>query len=167
MPLTKSQLKLLFSQKRYWYHVSTTLRKRQVLLTPWDEGDGFNRGQDEPQGKRICVAPTIEQCITAIPYYLSANCSIYRTKDEVKASPPVGVWDAHITEEGWLTTPTEFILIGKLNFELVEKKLNIDNVIEEAASDGNEKNSRKVLRWWRRAKIERFIKHLTSKPKKV
>ena len=150
--------KSLYDSKRYWYHVSTTLRKKVEHLTPWDEDDGFNRGGEEPEGKRICVAPTVEQCITALPYSFDAHCTIYRTKRKVKAEKPVKVYDAPVTQEGWILVPTTFIKIGKLKFEDIEKKLGIENVIEEEASGGEIKDSRKVLRWWKKANLKRFIK---------
>lgn len=156
MPKKKS----VYGTVRYWYHVSTTLTKKEEHLIPWDEENGFNRGGDEPLGKRICVAPSIEQCITAIPYSLDTVCTIYRTAKKVRATKPVNVYDVPVTQEGWLMKPTLFIKIGKLKFEEVEKKLELDNVIEEAASEGELNGSRKVLRWWKKADVKRFIKRV-------
>jgi hypothetical protein len=156
MPLKSKDL---YSKKRYWYHVSTTLKKKTVHLVPWDDIKGFNRASHEPEGNRICVAPTIEQCITAIPYYLHTKIVIYRTKDEVIAKRPRRVFDSKVTNEGWLVEPTTFVRIGTLNFAHVEKGLKIDSVIENSADKDQEvENCWKVLRWWRKAKIDRFIK---------
>ena len=148
----------LFTRKRYWYHVSTTLKKRITNLTPWGGKRAINRDPTEPEGKRICVAPTIEQCISAIPYHLGATVGIYRSAERVLATEPIDVFDAKVTEEGWLMKPTKFIKIGSLDFEDVEKALKIDHVIEEVASSGNLKDARYGLRWWRKARIKRFIK---------
>jgi hypothetical protein len=149
----------VYNHKRYWYHVSTTLKRKKLHLIPWDERDGFNRGGIEPPGKRICVAPTIEQCITALPYSFDAEFVIYRTEQRVKPEIPVNVYDSSVTQEGWLLTPTKFIKIGNLKLDDIEKGLEIDNVIEEqAASCGNIKGARKVLRWWKKIKVYRFIK---------
>ena len=149
-----------YNSKRYWYHISTTLKKKVEHLIPWDEDTGFNRGGDEPVGKRICVAPTIEQCITAIPYSLDTYCSIYRTKQKIKADKPSGVFDANITHEGWLLSPTTFVKIGKLDFANIEKTLNIENVIQESAAHGKVKISKEVLKWWKRIDIKQFIKYI-------
>jgi hypothetical protein len=138
--------------------VSTTLKNKHIRLIPWDEREGFNRGGDEPAGKRICVAPSVEQCLTAIPYYLGAVVTIYRTKTPVKASCPIGVYDAVVTQEGWITEPTMFVKLGILKFRDVEIKLGVYNVIEDAASSGDLTESRKVLNWWKKAKIQRLIK---------
>lgn len=147
-----------YSQERYWYHVSTTLKNKHVHLTPWDEDSGSNRGGMEPSGKRICVAPTIEQCLTAIPYYLGSVCNIYRTKTQVNAEKPYDVFDSNITHEGWLHSPTSFIKVGILKFKDVEKKLEIDDVIEEAASLCDIKESKKVLQWWQQANLKKIIR---------
>lgn len=148
----------LFNRKRYWYHVSTTLKKKEETLTPWGNRKGFNRGDHEPDGDRICVAPSIEQCITAIPYTLSASITIYRTKDKVMATLPKDIFDMHITGEGWLQTQTTFVKIGSLDFDYVEEKLNVENVKPQAASLGNTRYSGRVLKWWKKARIKRFIK---------
>lgn len=148
----------LFTRKRYWYHVSTTLNRRNVTLTPWDGDKAVNRDPTEPAGKRICVAPTIEQCIVAIPYHLGATISIYRTKNRELATQPNDVFDAKVTDEGWFTVPTTFVKIGTLDFEDIEESMGIEHVIEEVASGGNIPKTRKSLRWWKKARIKRFIK---------
>lgn len=158
MPHNQCSLDSIYHYRRYWYHVSTTLKDKHITLIPWDEDKGFNRGGTEPLGKRICVSPSVEQCLTAVPYYLGSVFSVYRTKTPVKASCPTDVYDAKVTQEGWLFEPTVFIKIGVLKFKDVEIKLGIDDVIEEAASSANVKSSRKVLKWWRNARIKSLIK---------
>lgn len=148
----------IYNQLRYWYHISTTLGDKHITLIPWDEDSSSNRGGLEPLGKRICVAPTIEQCITAIPYYLGSVCNIYRTKSKIKADAPNNVFDSKITHEGWLYDPTSFIKIGVLKFRDVEKELGISDVIDEAASLSDIKESKKVLQWWQQANIKKLIK---------
>ena len=154
----RSKKRSIYSYKRYWYHVSTTLKNKYVHLIPWDEDKGFNRGGKEPDGKRICVSPTIEQCITALPYYFGAVCNVYRTKLKVIAKKSKGVFDSSVTKEGWLEDPTPFVKIGILRFTDVENHLKVDNVIEEAGSKASISTSKKVLKWWRKARVKRFIK---------
>lgn len=148
----------LYSQRRYWYHVSSTLRKKKETLVPWGSQKAVNRDPTEPPGKRICVAPSIEQCITALPYNYGSIITIYRTQEKLKADMPYDVFDAEVTNEGWLTIPTTFVKLGTLHFDDVEKFLDVEHVIDEAASDGNIRQSRKVLRWWQAAKIHKFIR---------
>jgi len=148
----------LFNRKQYWYHVSTTLKNDEEHLIPWGTRKGFNRSLNEPDGNRICVAPTIEQCITAIPYILTAKITIYRTKSKVIAYKSNKIFDMNVTNEGWLLEPTTFIKIGTLDFEDVEKGLAIEMVIPESATGGVASYSGKVLRWWKKARIKRFIK---------
>ena len=154
----RSKKRSIYSYKRYWYHVSTTLKDKYVHLIPWDEDGGFNRGGGEPAGKRICVSPSVEQCITAIPYYFGAVCNVYRTKHKVIANKPKKVFDSAVTQEGWMEEPTSFVKIGILRFADVENHLKVDNVIEEAGSKASISTSKKVLNWWRKSRVKRFIK---------
>lgn len=149
--------KNLFKTKRHWYHVSTTLKRKKIHLIPWDESKSTNRSGDEPEGARICVAPTIEQCITAIPYYMD-TLYIYKTENMVLPRKAIGVYDAHITDEGWLEEPTTFVKIGTLYLNTLARKLKQEDVISESASSDSLEYCREVLRWWRKSKIDRFIK---------
>jgi len=156
---TKSpRRKSIYKHKRYWYHVSTTLKDKHIRLIPWDEDKGFNRGGCEPDGKRICVAPSVEQCITAVPYILETKFNIYRTKSKLKADRPKDVFDSEVTQEGWLHEPTSFVKIGMINFRDVEDGLDVHHVVGEAASSAEPRQSGKVLKWWKQARIKRFIK---------
>jgi hypothetical protein len=148
--------KTFYKHKRYWYHVSTTLKDKYINMVPWD--DGFNRSSSESTGKRICVSPSIEQCIAAIPYILSQYCNIYRTRKPIVASEPKGIFDSKVTHEGWLHEPTDFVKIGMLKFSDVEKTLGIEQVIGEAASSNDPRQVGKVLKWWKNARIKRIIK---------
>jgi hypothetical protein len=150
--------KTLFSVKRYWYHVSTTLTKRVETLVPWGGMLATNRSPTEPAGRRICVAPSIEQCIVAIPYHYGADVAIYRTQDKELATESNNVFDAKVTDEGWLTKPTTFIKLGTLDFEDIERHFKLEHVIPECASEGQLLRSRKNLQWWKHARIHRFIK---------
>lgn len=154
MPKKKS----VFDSKRYWYHVSTTLNRRRQKLIPWDESKGFNRGGDEPAGNRICVAPTLEQCITAVPYALATIFTIYRTERKVKPVKAKKVYDSEITDEGWLLEPTVMVRVGKLDLSNIEHRLNIENVIESAASEGDVQASRRVYKWWKKINVKKFVK---------
>lgn len=148
-----------YNQKRYWYHVSTTLIKKIETLIPWDNKNGENRCDDEPEGKRICVAPTIEQCITALPYSLLSEFRIYRTERQVIAKKARKVFDAKVTQEAWITTPTVFIKIGDLHTTDVEEGLQVPYVISQAGSEDNVSYSKEVLKWWQTANIQQFIKN--------
>jgi len=158
MPSQTPQKKSLYNRRKYWYHVSTTLKGKHIRLIPWGEDEASNRSGDEPRGKRICVAPTVEQCITAIPYYMATVCTIYRTKSPVEAHRPKNVFDSRVTNEGWLKHPTNFVKIGILKFQDVERGIGVKDVISEAASSDDIKYSKEVLAWWKKAKIKRFIK---------
>lgn len=150
--------KSIYNKKRYWYHISTTLKRKQVRLIPWDNYQGFNRAWSEPNDKRICVAPTVAHCLTAVPYCPGNKYEIYRTKTPVKANPPTDIFDAKVTLEGWLQTPTVFVKIGSLRLEDVENGENVYHLITEAASGNQSRLSGKVLAWWKRRNLKKYIK---------
>src|SRR5690348_16373466 len=117
----------LFKRKRYWYHLSDSLNQKVHRLIPWTERQAVNRSATEIPGKRICVAPTIEQCITALPYSPSSEYNIYRTKEKVLANEPIDIFDSKITIEGWICIPTTFVKIRKIDFsKIIEKRFIID-----------------------------------------
>ena len=151
--------KRLYKFPRYWYHLSKTLKEKEITLTPID--DSTNRSYEEPAGARICVAPTIEQCITALTYNLHQTFYIYRTKNIIKAKEPSenAIFDVEITNEGWIEIPMTFVKIGKLDFDRIVDILleNNKEIIEESASSGNVIYCEEVLRWWKKLKVKRFI----------
>lgn len=152
--------KRLFKFPRYWYHLSSRLSDKEVHLIPKD--DSTSRSFEEPPGARICVAPTIEQCIVALPYGHHQTYHIYRTKKRMLAKkPPNGaIFDFSITSEGWIETPATFVKVGIIDFDKITNflsKKDKSDIIEEAASGGGIAYSKEVLNWWKKFKIERFI----------
>lgn len=137
--------KELYRVPRFWYHVSTTLKRKKELLTPRKNDEGFNRCDTEPDVKRICVAPTLEQCLTAVPYGKYDIISIYRTQKKVVAKKSHGVFDSEITQEGWITSPTVFIKMGSISMLKVKNKTKL---ITEAATVGNIQSSQHAYKWW-------------------
>lgn len=101
-----------YSKPRYWYHISTTLCDASLRVIPWDERQAKNRSDAEPTGKRFCVAPSIEQCLVAVPEELG-EFSVYRTLKKVRAVKASGkIFDKHITSESWITKPVDIIRVG-------------------------------------------------------
>jgi hypothetical protein len=147
------RIKFNYNIHRYWYHVSTTLNKPRLKLIPWDNSKGFNRAANEPDVARICVAPTIEQCITAIPYVDWETYNIYRTEKPVAASPPSDVFDSNITQEGWIKVPTVFVKVGKLVLNDVSSRY----IVMESASSNSPQKAGKVLAWWNRQNIRKYV----------
>ena len=152
------QKKCLYTAPRYWYHISTTLNQKLVYLAPRDNSRSFNRGSSEPNDKRICVAPSIEHCLTAVPYMPGEKYFIYRTIRKTKATAPTGIFDAHITLEGWIQTPMMFERIGTISLYDFAEAEDV-NIPEESASGTNYiQQCGKVLKWWQSSKIQRHIK---------
>jgi hypothetical protein len=149
--------KSFYAEPRFWYHVSSTLTRKVETLIPWRNEDGFNRSDNEPNLPRICVAPTIEQCLVALPYRSGSEYSIYRTKMRRKATKPTRVFDANITKEGWLTTKTAFIKIGKFDMGEFSDACG-DNFQRERATNGSVENSKNLLKWWKFMEIHKYIK---------
>lgn len=99
----------------YFYHISPTpiSPENEFFMAP----DHIQAGEDELFGiRRICVAPTIEQCLVAVaPYNPPTKMYVYRTCSVVKKSViPYGVYDAPITQERWVTRKRKFKLVGEL-----------------------------------------------------
>ena len=153
----KLRKKSLFENPRYWYHISTTLNRSRHYLTPWDNSKGFNRNPCVPDVKRSCVAPSVAHCLTAVPYPLGEKFVVYRTEQKVKATQAKDVFDCVVTLEGWIQKPTMFIRIGTLSLSYVAQEEGV-NIISEAASGDSIRQSGKVLKWWQRKKVERYIK---------
>ena len=150
--------KCLYTRPRYWYHISTTLSKQLEYLTPWSNSmKTFNRGPCEPNNERICVAPTVEQCLTAVPYAPGDTFTVYRTARKCKANKPSEVHDAHITGEGWIQEPMMFQRFGVLSLPRLSKSIGKD-IIEEAGSNVCLQRCGKVLKWWQRRNLKRHIK---------
>lgn len=145
----KRLLQELYEKKRYWYHVSTTLKKPLEFLKPRSNDEGFNRSEGEPDIKRICVSPTLSQCLIAIPYRKQNILYIYRTEKQVIAKKSSGVFDSPVTMEGWLTKPTWFVRMGTLDMEkITNSNGKLIKVPSEVASHGCLNFSKILYRWW-------------------
>lgn len=144
----------IYKIPRYWYHLSSTLKHKKELLHPRGNDEGFNRSEDEPNIKRICVSPTIEQCLVAIPYYNREVLSIYRTQKKVMASRPKNVFDYTITDEGWILIDTDFIRIGTLDLGKISK---IKKLHPQVASIGQISVSNRLFKWWKKINISTYI----------
>lgn len=153
----RTHRKSLFEAPRYWYHISTTLTNKREYLTPWDNSKGFNRGENEPDVKRTCVAPSVAHCLAAVPYPLGAKFYIYRTARKVLAAPAEKVFDAAVTCEGWIQKPCMFVRMGTLSLPQVAKGEGV-SIIDEAASGADPRQTGKVLAWWKRHKVGSYIK---------
>ena len=153
----KPHKRSIFDSPRYWYHLSSTLENRRVYLKPWDNSKGFNRTSSEPDVPRTCVSPSIEHCLTAIPYSDGDEYVIYRTARKIKATKAHGVFDCRVTKEGWIQKPCMFVKVGTLSFPQVSEDEGV-TIIDEAASYSDTRQSSKVLGWWKRRHLNRHIK---------
>lgn len=104
--------------KKFYYHISNTLEKDEEYLVP--RSYGFNRPDEEPDNSRICTAPTVEQCFSAVSYSNDDVYSIYRTKNKVSGRAAHGVYDSKVTGERWLQRKTKFIKIGEFDLSATE-----------------------------------------------
>lgn len=98
---------------RHYYHIRQSDDwGSEVTLYPKEEGKF--RCPFEPLVPRICVAPTIPQCIVALGNLLNEKpIYVYKTKYEIADRDiiePYEVPDSHITDEAWLCEPTDFVL---------------------------------------------------------
>jgi len=138
---------------RYYYHITSNddFRKEwgdETTLSPI-EGNKGNRCWDEPSNPRICVAPSIAHCISALPYCGKYQYFVYRTKDKEFACYPYGVEDSLVTKEKWTIKPTKFIFYGNFDpgYYIYEKGVDEDNCGAGAYDDMP--RQRKVLEQWK------------------
>lgn len=117
-------------QKRYWYFVTGNYFGDKVRLFPRLP---HTAGPDEPKLKRICVAPTIAHCLSAVVMY-DRVANIYRTERRVKATRCWDVGDSEITKEHWLFRPINFELVGSIDISHVADNMEHRGY---SKSDGN------------------------------
>lgn len=121
----------------YLYHLSVsplhTEHETRFLMKPKEIWSGEDEIFDV---KRICTAPTVEQCLIAIcPWNTLNQIYIYRTVNKVNKSViPYGVFDAPLTQERWITRKRNFMLVGEIpcgynearcEAELLSRKVNL------------------------------------------
>lgn len=110
--------------RNYYFHVTNRQDwGKEIVLFPLGNDDSDNRCYREPNIPRICVAPTVAGCVSAVCPILSASSRdalIYRTKYKVVGHPPKRITDSHITGEEWLLEPTEFILVDSIPSGVIE-----------------------------------------------
>lgn len=132
-----------WKEKQYWYFVTGENMGTTMTLKPRTP---YGMSDDEPECKRICVAPTAAHCMSA----LDVNCKlqderklyIYRTRRTVKARVPYNVYDAHITQEHWLHTPTRFTLVDILHIPSNHNWLHL-----HWEEEGQRRNQRAIKSW--------------------
>ncbi len=108
--------KTRWTQPQFWYHVSRRDLGPRVALEPRRIDN-----PPEPKRLRICVAPTVAQCLAAIDCY-SLKAVVYRTANKVRAYYPYNVCDTVITKERWLLRPIHFRKV--LTFQIDLKSCN-------------------------------------------
>lgn len=155
---TSSRKKSIYARRKYWYHLSSTIKHKSVLLKPRDNSRGFNRTEAEPNDERICVAPSMAHCLTAIPYCPGDTYQVYRTKSRVKANQPTKVFDSNVTLEGWIQKPTVFVRVGTLTLEDVEQGEKLQHIVDASASGDSPQTSGKVLSWWKKRNLWKYLK---------
>lgn len=103
---------------RYYYHVTEEYWGDRKVLKP--RSIGCNRDISELNIPRICVAPSIEQCLIAIYISRKYDYCVYRTLNPISdcdIKNPIRISDAYITEEKWIIKKTTFIYLGNISNE--------------------------------------------------
>ena len=108
-------------KKLYLYHITENDWGKSVTLIPKSAGDNRDTAH-EPKTPRICTAPTIAGCMIAVYLNELNTVNVYRTRHKVDYKYPRKVHDSKITEERWITKPTEFIFIRNLD-DLLKRTL--------------------------------------------
>lgn len=149
------------TNRRYWYHVTDTKHwGESIILNPRIP---VRLGEDEPQIERICVAPTVAQCISAVRPEESFLC-IYRTATPVSAYWPNGVSDYRITQEKWLLRPTRFVNVGYIDDYITNALYSIFSKLGYACGDKTNLHKQKnILNDYKRFLANHFPK-IQKKP---
>ncbi len=102
------------------YHISDVYLGRKPLLTPRIPRAAKESGENI-RTKRICVSPSIEQCVLGIDGInnmefssLEVGKSWYVYKTSKRGIPAKKVQDFETTEEHWIKEETHFDYFGKL-----------------------------------------------------
>jgi len=94
------------------FHVTEKDWGDKITLYPRQNGDF--RPANEPKTPRICVAPTIAQCLLALGGAIDVpTLNVYYTHS--KTHPTRRVHDAYITEERWILKPAIFYFYTKIS----------------------------------------------------
>lgn len=105
----------------FMYHVSAVYLGKKPLFEPRVPRNAEYNCEDYTT-KRICVSPTIKQCVLGIDGIqniestsLDVGCSwyVYRTSD--KGIPAEAIHDFETTEEHWIEEATRFQYFGRLH----------------------------------------------------
>lgn len=131
---------------QYYYHITDKYLGDKVTLNPIDSFDSNKRADGEPEIARICVAPTPQQCLVAIPYWNRQSYYIYKTTSKKNTVIPWDVMDMEITEEKWFLEDTQFKLYDSIF-------IPHDFPLEKASTSATIKKPKKLL-----TKIEQYIK---------
>lgn len=132
-----------YNKKRYWYHLSDKFIDDTVVVNPWS--NRARRAAGEPDGRRLCVGPTIAHCLTALPHL--DMFTVYRTKEKVLAEEPDGIYDSSITKEGWITHRVELEKIGVIDLTQIESELG--ELPIDAAQIPRTDFSKRAFRSWK------------------
>lgn len=143
---------------RYWYFCTGEDMGKTMSLNPRTPS---GMSDDEPNTKRICVAPTAAHCMIAIDINYKINDTrklyVYRTRRQVKARVPYDVYDSHITKEHWLMTRTRFTLVEVLDIPRDSRWTNLGYNTNEQKRD-----YQAVRSWCRRRRPELAVKEKSN-----
>ena len=106
---------------KYMYHICPVYRGKKSRFFPYIPRFAKENGENY-RTKRICVSPSIKQCIMGIDGIENLEYStlevgkswfVYRTHE--KGTPAKSVCDFEITHEHWIKKETSFEYFGKLH----------------------------------------------------
>lgn len=101
----------------YWYHISDTWTEPNLIVKPRRICKLVAECAGEPLTPRICVCPSIVQCLVAMgDYNLRKRHYVYQYEGETE--PPVSVYDSEYTGERWILKPANFIKVYEFPKEI-------------------------------------------------
>lgn len=102
-------------KKQFLYHCTSidygdTLVVKKIIPT---------KSEKEPNVPRLCVCPTIPQCLAARLFYKS-SIYVYKTVKPTRGVTPKNVWDSVITNERWLLPGHKLYRFTKIEKNIVQ-----------------------------------------------
>lgn len=93
--------------KRYWWHCTSDYHGESWTAV---RRPPKHRSVREPDTPRLCVAPTIAECFSAVLFNENKPVYCYRTAKKCRGVSPKNVWDSVVTREAWLIPPVQMVL---------------------------------------------------------
>lgn len=92
------------------------------------------RATGEPKTPRLCVAPSVAQCLVSSLMYRPGAVQVYATRQPMAGVTPLGVWDEVITWERWLLPGQRLVKVDTVDDATRAEVVTIPTLYHEAGN---------------------------------